>query len=202
MSDIEKRGGERTKDNAPRAVQLCHETLVWIIPQLDKFPRSRRFTVGERIEKGLLEVLGYLVEASYSRKNKTSLKLANRQLAVFRHVWRVSFELNNIGHKRYQYGAGLLLDFGRQMGGWLNHDQTIGLNELAIFILAFVNCVICTRLMEALQGKGFGSDDQITIKELAAYVEDVLPDRTYNKWGYEQVPQSFITGNDFPIGLR
>ena len=56
--------------------------------------------------------------------------------------------------------------------------------------------------MEALQGKGFGSDDQITIKELAAYVEDVLPDRTYNKWGYEQVPQSFITGNDFPIGLR
>ena len=57
-------------------------------------------------------------------------------------------------------------------------------------------------LIEALRGKAFGYDKKITIKELAAYVEDVLPDRTYDKWGYEQVPQSNITGNDFPIGLK
>lgn len=57
-------------------------------------------------------------------------------------------------------------------------------------------------LMEALKGKGYGSDNKITIKELAGYVEDVLPDRTYDKWGYEQVPQSNITGNDFPIGVK
>ena len=46
------------------------------------------------------------------------------------------------------------------------------------------------------------SDNKITIKELAGYIEDVLPDRTYDKWGYEQVPQSNITGNDFPIGVK
>lgn len=57
-------------------------------------------------------------------------------------------------------------------------------------------------LMEALKGQGYGSDNKITIKELAAYVEDILPDRTYEKWGYEQVPQSNIAGNDFPIGVR
>jgi uncharacterized caspase-like protein len=57
-------------------------------------------------------------------------------------------------------------------------------------------------LMEALKGKGYGTDNKITIKELAGYVEDVLPDRTYEKWGYEQVPQSHITGNDFPIGVK
>ncbi len=37
----------------PQAVQSCHDLLLWIIPQLDKFPRSRRFTLGERIETGL-----------------------------------------------------------------------------------------------------------------------------------------------------
>ena len=57
-------------------------------------------------------------------------------------------------------------------------------------------------LIEALGGEGYGKDDQITIKELAAYIEDILPDRTYQKWGYEQIPQSSITGNDFPIGVR
>ncbi|MDY0116607.1 MAG: caspase family protein [Sulfurimonadaceae bacterium] len=57
-------------------------------------------------------------------------------------------------------------------------------------------------LMEALKGKGYGKNNQITIKQLATYVEDVLPERTYEKWGYEQVPQSNIMGNDFPIGVR
>lgn len=57
-------------------------------------------------------------------------------------------------------------------------------------------------LIEALKGKGYGTDNKITIKELASYIEDVLPDRTYDKWGYEQVPQSNISGSDFPIGVK
>jgi uncharacterized caspase-like protein len=57
-------------------------------------------------------------------------------------------------------------------------------------------------LIEAFREKAYGSDNRLTIKELAAYVEDVLPDRTYQKWGYEQIPQSHITGNDFPIAVR
>lgn len=57
-------------------------------------------------------------------------------------------------------------------------------------------------LMEALNGKAYDKNNKITIKGLAAYVEDVLPDRTYEKWGYEQVPQSNISGNDFPIGVK
>lgn len=34
--------------NTPQAVQDCHEILLWLIPHLDKFPRHRRFTIGER----------------------------------------------------------------------------------------------------------------------------------------------------------
>jgi hypothetical protein len=29
--------------SVPQAVQSCHELLLWLIPQLDKFPRVRRF---------------------------------------------------------------------------------------------------------------------------------------------------------------
>jgi hypothetical protein len=34
----------------PQAVQSCHELLLWLVPQLDKFPRTRRFTLGEQLE--------------------------------------------------------------------------------------------------------------------------------------------------------
>ncbi|MBK9305600.1 MAG: hypothetical protein IPM58_00535 [Nitrospira sp.] len=48
----------------PQAVQFCHELLLWLILQLNRFSRSRRFTVGERVEAGLLEVLELLVETA------------------------------------------------------------------------------------------------------------------------------------------
>lgn len=56
-------------------------------------------------------------------------------------------------------------------------------------------------MIEALDGKGY-KNGKLTIKNLASYIEDVLPERTYQKWGYEQVPQSHITGTDFPIGVK
>ena len=42
----------------PRVVDDCHELLKWLIPQLDKFPRNRRFTLGERIERGMIGSAG------------------------------------------------------------------------------------------------------------------------------------------------
>ena len=39
--------------SVPQAVQSCHELLLWLIPQLDKFPRTRRSTLGERLEMRL-----------------------------------------------------------------------------------------------------------------------------------------------------
>ncbi|MDG4550190.1 MAG: diversity-generating retroelement protein Avd [Candidatus Contendobacter sp.] len=110
---------ETARDAAPRAVQACHELLVWLIPQLDLFPRARRFTLGERLESGLLRVLEALVEAAYSREKRAALATANRTLEIERHLWRLAHELRVIPLKRYEHGARLMDDLGRQIGGWL-----------------------------------------------------------------------------------
>ena len=114
------------KDKTPQAVQACHELLLWLIPQLDKFPRARRFTLGERIENGLLEVLELLVDAAYSRTKQAVLKQANLRLAVARHLWRLAQELQIISTRRYEHGARLMDDLGRQIGGWLRSDHGRG----------------------------------------------------------------------------
>lgn len=86
----------------PRAVQDCHKLIVWMIPQLDKFPRSRRFTLGERLENRLLLVLELLVYATYSPQNRAaSLQRANRHLAIARHLWRMAFELKCVARNIY-----------------------------------------------------------------------------------------------------
>ena len=103
----------------PQAVQSCHELLLWLIPQLDKFPRMRRFTLGERIEAGLLAVLELLVEAAYTHNKAVALHRANLRLEVVRHLWRLAHELKVIAMRQYEHGAKLLDDLGRQIGGWL-----------------------------------------------------------------------------------
>ena len=56
--------------------------------------------------------------------------------------------------------------------------------------------------IEAVKGKGYKSDSKITINELSDYVEDTLPNRTNDKWGYRQIPQSSMYGTDFNIGKK
>lgn len=57
-------------------------------------------------------------------------------------------------------------------------------------------------LIEALQGKGYKNDSKITINELNEYVTKILPERTNDKWGYRQIPQSSMYGIDFNIGEK
>ncbi len=109
----------------PQAIHLCHELLGWLIPLLDKFPRSGRFSLGDRLESALLDVLERLVEAAYTRANLKgqALSSANLRLEVARQLWRLCFEFKLISTKRYRYGAELMDDLGRQIGGWLRSSS-------------------------------------------------------------------------------
>jgi hypothetical protein len=107
-------------DKTPEAVQACHELIGWIIPQLDKLPRLRRFTLGERLERTLLELL---LQAAYTREKQPALQRANLRLDVARHLWRLAHELQGISTRSYAHGAGLMDDLGRQIGAWLRNRR-------------------------------------------------------------------------------
>ena len=57
-------------------------------------------------------------------------------------------------------------------------------------------------LLEALTGKADkGGDKKITVKELDAYLQEVVPELTAKYKGTPQYPSSYGYGNDFPIGV-
>lgn len=37
----------------PQVIQDTHKVIEWFIPQIEKLPRSRKFTLGERMESRL-----------------------------------------------------------------------------------------------------------------------------------------------------
>ena len=57
-------------------------------------------------------------------------------------------------------------------------------------------------LLEALAGKADkGGDKKITVKELDAYLQEIVPEITAKYKGTPQYPSSYGLGNDFPIGV-
>jgi len=57
-------------------------------------------------------------------------------------------------------------------------------------------------LLDGMKGKAANPKGQITVNSLVSYVETALPELTYKKWGYEQIPQKSLVGEDFTIGLK
>ena len=57
-------------------------------------------------------------------------------------------------------------------------------------------------ILQALSGKAADKDGKVSVNNLATYVEEALPIITFKKWGYEQIPQKSLQGNDFPIVLK
>ena len=101
-----------------QAVLDCHQLLAWIIPKLDRMPRQRRYTLGERLETLLLQVLENLLEASYSKSSASTLKRANLKLDVARHLWRLANSLEAVPRKHYLAGSEMMVKLGQQIGGW------------------------------------------------------------------------------------
>ena len=110
---------KRAKNNSPKVVEDCRELLLWLIPHLDKFPKNRRYTLGEKLEERLLTLLENLIAAAYSHKKKPLLQQANLDLEVSRHLWRLSHDFQAISHKSYAHGSQLMLELGKQIGGWI-----------------------------------------------------------------------------------
>jgi hypothetical protein len=51
----------------PVVVQKAYEFSIWLIRKVENFPRSYRFSVGDRLVQGVLDLLLRLVDAAYSR---------------------------------------------------------------------------------------------------------------------------------------
>jgi hypothetical protein len=113
-------------DNARRtgpAIEAHYQFLLWLIPTLERLPRSQKFLLGDRIQATALDVLEALIEATYTRDRKAHLARANLGVEKLRFFFRLAVELRYLDRRRYEHAARALDDVGRMIGGWLKaHD--------------------------------------------------------------------------------
>jgi hypothetical protein len=95
-------------DNSRRtgaAIEMHYRFLTWLVPTIEKFPRSLKFTIGERIEAGALDVLESLIEATYTRERIQHLRSANLGIEKLRFLLRLATDLRILDKRRYEHAA-------------------------------------------------------------------------------------------------
>ncbi len=104
-------------ESAP-IIQKAYDLSLWLLPKVERFPRTYRFTIGDRITTTMLDLLTALVEAAYASKRELPLERAIRNLNSLRFLMRLSKDLKLLSMESYGFSAGLIEELGRMAGGW------------------------------------------------------------------------------------
>jgi hypothetical protein len=82
------------------ALEAMYRFVVWLIPTLDKLPRSQRFLLGDRVQATALDVLERLIEATYSKARERSLGEANLGIEKLRFLFGICVDLRYLDPPR------------------------------------------------------------------------------------------------------
>jgi len=117
-----RRPSDAARRSGP-ALEAMFRFIVWLIPTLDKLPRSQKFLLGDRIQATALDVFERLIEATYSKARERPLSDANLGLEKLRFLFRVCAELHYLDLRRYEHAARMLDEIGRMVGGWMKANR-------------------------------------------------------------------------------
>lgn len=99
----------------------AYDFILYMLPKIEKIPRSHKFLIGDRIESGLLDVMDHLIRAFYAQHDTKVLQLkeVNIRLEQLRILIRLSHDQKFINHRIYGIISEKLNEIGKMCGGWL-----------------------------------------------------------------------------------
>lgn len=109
--------------SSPQIISKTYDFLLYLLPQVAKFPRSERYLLGERLESACFDVLELLLEACYTRDKLALLRRVNVKLEQSRHYVRLCKDLKPINLHRYEVISKMLNEIGVQLGGWIKQQR-------------------------------------------------------------------------------
>jgi hypothetical protein len=101
------------------ALEKTYQFLLWLIPAVEKFPKSQKFLLGDRMQTLALDVQESLIEATYSKSPASHLLACNLRLEKLRFLFRLSHDLHLLDLRRYEFAARAVDEIGRMVGGWI-----------------------------------------------------------------------------------
>jgi hypothetical protein len=99
--------------------QKTYDFMLWLHPVVNKFPKSQRFVLGQRIELKTLDLIHSMIVANTLRDKTVTLQQASVELDELRILVRLAKDLHFISVKQYGVAAEKTNEIGRLLSGWM-----------------------------------------------------------------------------------
>ena len=112
------------KANELVVIERAYEFVVWLSQHLEKFPKTFKFTLGDRMGSRSYEVLELLIESKYTRDRQPLLKRVNLLLEILRFQSRIAKDTRCWSIDNYGAAARKIDEVGKLIGGWLRRGNS------------------------------------------------------------------------------
>jgi four helix bundle protein len=124
-------GFERTLStmSSPKELVILAQTydlLTWLLPQCDRFPKSQRFVVTQRLQAAALDFQEAIFEANARTgvQRLEHLQAADAHLNKLRLYLRLSQLWGWLSSGQYEHVSRMVTQIGRLLGGWIKQTQS------------------------------------------------------------------------------
>ena len=103
-----------------------YDLLTWLLPQCDRFPRSQRFVVTQRLQAAVLDFQEAIFEANARSgiQRLEQLRGADAHLNKLRLYLRLSRQWNWLSRGQYEHVSRMVASVGRLLGGWIKQTHS------------------------------------------------------------------------------
>lgn len=101
------------------------DLLTWLLPHCERFPKSQRFVVTQRLQNAALNFQEALYDANAhsGAARLKHLQLADGELDKLRLYLRLSCQWGWLTPAQYEHVSRMVAEVGRLLGGWLRQTK-------------------------------------------------------------------------------
>ena len=102
-----------------------YDLLSWLLPQCEKFPKSQRFVITQRLQNAALDFQEQIFDANthFDSERLKYLQRADGHLNKLRLYLRLSHHWEWLSDGQYQHVSKMVSQIGKLLGGWIKQTR-------------------------------------------------------------------------------
>ncbi|MBD3282407.1 MAG: diversity-generating retroelement protein Avd [Candidatus Portnoybacteria bacterium] len=110
----------------PSLVYKIYKFYLSTYNKLDKLPKKNRYSIGQKIENNILELLELINLANIQIKNlrEPILHKASAKCNLLKLLIRLCYDLNLFNERQYISLESQIQEIGKMIGGWIKFART------------------------------------------------------------------------------
>jgi 23S rRNA-intervening sequence protein len=104
-----------------------YDLLTWLLPQCERFPKSQRFVITQRLQAAALDFQEALFDANAhgGARRLEHLHAADAHLNKLRLYLRLSRQWDWLSSGQYEHASRMVASVGRLLGGWIRQTHSV-----------------------------------------------------------------------------